>query len=74
METWGTLRKSNPSNSQDLLQKLRDGTIILDESLKLKQILEEERIVAKEGGSLDAVMAIGALLFLIAISTSKSSD
>lgn len=75
MKVWGAEIGSNPIPSREsLLQKLRDGTINYEESLRLKQILEEEKRAAKEGGSFGAVMAIGALLLLIAIILSESPE
>ena len=68
IKSWGSMHKSNPSTEKDiLLRKLRDGTISREESLRLKQILEKERIAALAAGAILTALAIGGLLLLLAI-------
>lgn len=60
--------KSNPSTEKDiLLRKLREGTITREESLRLREILENEKRAALAVGAVMAALAIGGLLLLIAI-------
>lgn len=66
--SWGSAHRSNPSTEKDiLLRKLRKGTITRDESLRLREILENERRMAIRAGAIMAALAIGGLLLLIAI-------
>lgn len=60
----------NPYTVQErdqLLEKLRLGSISYQEAQRLTQILEEERAAAQAQGAWLAVMAIGGLLLLLMV-------
>ena len=56
----------SPEEKENLIKKMKQGTIRRDEAEKLKRILEEEKREAEKGGDIVTAIAIGLLLAALA--------
>ncbi len=66
--------RSNLSEKDMLLAKLREGTITPQEAEKLKPLLEKQRAEAFASGSVGAAIVIGGLLLLLAIISALAGE
>ncbi|MDI6903866.1 MAG: hypothetical protein QMC77_09070, partial [Methanocellales archaeon] len=56
----------SPEEKENLIKKMKQGTIRTDEAERLKRILEEEKSEAERRGDVVAAIAIGLLLAALA--------
>ena len=56
-----TVNPISPEEKENLIKKMKQGTIRTDEAERLKRILEEEKSEAERGGDVVAAIAIGLL-------------